>query len=142
MGVWVTAWARWELHRAIKIADDAGVFVYSDTDSVKYIGALDLSGYNEAAMLRSLQSGAYADDRDGKRHYMGVYEPEYDEEIPAFITWGAKKYAYQTADGQLHITISGVDKQKGAVELAERGGLEALAPGFCFPGRWRHGQYI
>lgn len=137
VGVWVTAWARWELHRAIKIADDGGGFVYSDTDSVKYVGDLDLSDYNKSAMLRSLQSGAWADDQDGVRHYMGVYEPEYDGPLPAFVTWGAKKYAYLDPDGELHITISGVDKVKGAAELAEKGGIKALAPGFRIPGRRR-----
>ena len=35
-------------------------------------------------------------------------------------------------DGKLHITISGVNKTKGAEELEAAGGLDALEDGFVF----------
>lgn len=118
-GVYVTAWARWELRKALwKVGRWA---VYCDTDSVKYIGDADFSQMNKEYVEASKKSGAYATDAKGVTHYMGVYEDEgvYDR----FATLGAKKYAFEK-NGKLHITIAGVNKAKGAEELAENGGLE------------------
>lgn len=132
-GVWCTALARYELYRGIKLAayqrgGQYHDFVYCDTDSVKYIGAVDWSGYNAEKIQASTESGAYADDINGKRHYMGVYESEGE---CTFKSCGSKKYAY-IQNGKLKVTIAGVDKKKGAIELAARGGLEALEDGFVF----------
>lgn len=126
-GVWVTAWARYELRCGIDLAGER--FVYCDTDSVKYIGEMDLNPYNREKVRLSTANGAFADDTNGDRHYMGVYEN--DGEYTRFITYGAKKYAYEDDTG-LHITIAGVGKKKGAKELSDAGGLEALKTGFVF----------
>lgn len=124
-GVWVTSWARFELHEMCKIVGED--FVYCDTDSVKFIGEHDFTAYNERCKAASLESGAFADDPAGKRHYMGVAEDEgiYRE----FKTLGAKKYVYTDSSGKLHITIAGVNKDKGPEEL---GSIENFAPGFTF----------
>lgn len=126
-GVWVTAWSRLRLEEGIRLVGDD--FVYCDTDSVKYLGEHDWTKYNVKRKLDSKDSGAYADDPKGKRHYMGVYESEgtYEE----FSTLGAKKYVYRQ-DGKLHITISGVAKKEGAAELEENGGITAFKEGFIF----------
>ena len=60
---------------------------------------------------------------------MGVYEHDgsYDE----FITLGAKKYCYTDRKG-LHLTVAGVNKKKGAVELLQHGGLSAFHDGMIF----------
>lgn len=129
LGVWTTAWARYELQRAIDQAGDK--FVYADTDSVKFIGDLDLSEYNRERVNESLWHGAYADDPAGVRHYMGVYEN--DGSYDRFVTLGAKKYAYET-NGKLHITVAGVGKEAGAAELQQAGGLDAFREGFTFSG--------
>lgn len=126
-GVWVTAHARRELQEMIDLAGDN--FVYTDTDSVKYIGDLDLTEYNDRIRQRSVSNGAYADDAAGKRHYMGVFEKEADYD--RFITLGAKKYAYDQ-DGHCHVTCAGVNKEKGGPELEKAGGLEAFRNGMCF----------
>ena len=135
-GVWVAAWARYRLEEVIQMAHHAvdpatglefNGFVYSDTDSVKYLGTLPgLEAYNKEARRRAEEVGAVADDPSGKRHYMGEYESEgcYDR----FVTLGAKKYAAEK-NGKLEITISGVDKSAGAVEL---GSLENMYVGFRF----------
>lgn len=125
-GVWVTAWARYRLHegRLLVGAD----FVYCDTDSVKsmnnYAAAFD--EYNKRRIADSTKNGAFAYDKNGKIHYMGVYELDgvYDK----FVTMGAKKYAYEK-DGDIHITVSGVAKKEGAKELKT---LENFADGFTF----------
>ena len=124
-GVWVTAWARFELHEMCKVVGED--FIYCDTDSVKYIGVHDFTAYNERCKAASIKSGAFADDPSGKRHYMGVAETEgtYKE----FKTLGAKKYAYTDDAGKLHITIAGVNKEKGPGEL---GSIDNFKPGFTF----------
>ena len=67
---------------------------------------------------RNIDFERYApSDIKGISHLLGVFECEtgkgrsvtYDE----FITQGAKKYAY-SVDGEIHITVSGVPKSKGA----------------------------
>lgn len=135
-GIWVTAWARYRLEEGIRLAaagaaDMRSDFVYCDTDSVKYIGEVDWTAYNEERKADSLASGAYADDIHGKTHYMGVYEP--DKGYPAtFATRGAKKYAVLHPDGTLEATISGVTKRRhgdqitGGEELEHHGGLSAF----------------
>lgn len=128
-GVWVTAWARYELEEGLKIAGHN--FVYCDTDSVKYIGNCDFTAYNLEKEKRSKETGAYATDKHGETFYMGVYESDgcYSE----FATMGAKKYVYrETQDGETHCTIAGVNKKLGGKELDKHGGMMAFRRGFVF----------
>lgn len=131
IGVWVTAWARYELHEGIRLIDECpynsdGIynaeFCYCDTDSIFYSGDIDWSGYNKIRMDRSKKNGAFATDRKGKPHYMGVMEPEDDAKL--FATMGAKKYVILDDCGTLHITIAGVAKKEGATELQKQGGIQ------------------
>ena len=126
-GVWITAYARLRLQEGLQLAGDNGV--YCDTDSVKYVGEIDWTAYNAKRVKDSTRNGAFADDPNGTRHFMGVFEFEgtYDR----FITLGAKKYAAEE-NGELHITISGVNKKEGGKELAAAGGLEAFREGMVF----------
>lgn len=123
-GVWITAWARYHLEEAIRLAGDN--FVYCDTDSVKYHGDVDFSTINEEAYKESMASGSQATDKSGITYYMGVFEDEgrYDE----FKTLGAKKYCY-VKDKKLYITVAGVGKTKGADEL---GTIENFKEGFTW----------
>ena len=127
-GVWCTAWARLRLEEGIRLAGDG--FIYADTDSVKYIGDIDFTGYNNERIRDSEKSGAFAKDPSGTMHHMGVYE--YEGEYTEFKTWGAKKYAYRDTKGKLHCVISGVSKRDGGPELERAGGLSAFKPGFVF----------
>lgn len=130
-GVWTTAHARMELEKALNIVGPER-FVYCDTDSVKFIddGKLSFKAYNESRKRDSKQNGGVAEDPKGHKHYLGVYENE--GTYKRFITMGAKKYAYEDAAGELHITVAGVSKYKGAAELARRGGLDAFKEGFIW----------
>lgn len=125
-GVWVTAWARYRLHEGRRLVD--ADFVYCDTDSVKslnnYASAFD--EYNKQRIADSTKNGAFAYDKNGDIHYMGVYE--LDGAYDKFVTMGAKKYAYEK-DGDIHITVSGVSKKEGAKELKT---LENFVDGFTF----------
>lgn len=127
-GVWTTAWARYELEEAIRLAGNG--FIYCDTDSVKYIGDADFTQLNERLKRRSKENGAAAKDPKGKVHYLGVWE--YEGKYKTFKTLGAKKYVYTDEDDNVHVTIAGVNKKKGAEELAKRGGVTAFRPGFVF----------
>lgn len=136
-GVWVTAWARYRLEEGIQLAHgdvndpNAPQFVYCDTDSVKYLGEIDLNKFNSERIKDSKRSGAYATDPQGITHYMGVYEKEHD--MCEFRTMGAKKYVYrETPDDKLICTIAGVSKSLGGKELEEHGGITAFHEGFTF----------
>jgi len=134
LGVWVTAWARYWLERAIRlIVDTPGAeFLYTDTDSVKFTGNVNFNALNKEIQKASEKSESWAIDTHGKIHYMGVYEQElgYSE----FATMGAKKYIYkyEGPDEKIHVTIAGVDKQKGGPELMKHGGMKAFKSGFTF----------
>lgn len=113
-GVWVTARAREHLQKGI---DLCGInFVYCDTDSCKYIGdAVDWEILNKEVRKNAEKNNTYAVDPNGVKHYMGLFEKE--EHMKEFKTLGSKKYAYITDDNKLHITIAGVNKHIGAIEL-------------------------
>ena len=128
-GVWTTCWCRFELECAMDLVGQER-FVYCDTDSVKYIGDVDFSRFNDIRKRKASDSGAVATDPKGIRHYLGVME--HDADYIEFATMGAKKYAYRYPDGRLGITIAGVNKTKGAAELEKAGGLKAFKEGFVF----------
>lgn len=105
-GVYTTAYARKQLQDAIKLCGDR--IVYCDTDSVKVLGDIDISGLNSKLKQTAIRMKAYADDMHGNRHYIGVFESDghYDQ----FITQGAKRYAY-IENGKMGITVAGVSKK-------------------------------
>lgn len=142
-GVYTTSLARAALQEAIDIAGDK--MLYCDTDSVKTIGPVDLSRLNEKRQNMAVDNKAFADDKKGNRHYMGVFE--LDGVYRRFITCGAKRYAYETErcryadtckNGKmcgLHITVSGVSKAINektgfAFAVEEMGCLENFKPGY------------
>ena len=145
-GVYCTAHARACLERAIGICHDQsayGDFLYCDTDSVYFYGDKDFSALNADAEEESQRNRAYAVDINHVTRFMGVME--IDKVMSSFKTLGAKKYAYIDKKG-LRITIAGVNKSKGAAELAAAAadanktrdpnhqidGLTVLSEGFVF----------
>lgn len=130
-GVWTTARARERLQIMIDAVHESphAEFVYTDTDSVKYIGEYDLEIINKELRQTAIENGAYASDLAGDVHYMGVYE--YEGTYKRFETMGAKSYVYEDENG-LHITIAGVPKEAGALELARMGGFDAYKIGTVF----------
>lgn len=128
-GVYTTAYSRAQLQRAIKLSGKQ--IIYCDTDSVKVQGSVDIERLNKEQLQKAINAGAYADDRKGIRHYIGLFEQ--DAKYDRFITQGAKRYAYEK-DGHLGVTVSGVTKLRNektgeyfAVE--ELGRLENFKPG-------------
>ena len=133
-GVWTTARARERLQLMIDAVHESGgsEFVYTDTDSVKYIGDFNLETVNDKLRQIAEENSAYADDVKGLRHYMGIYEYEKKNFGVRFETLGAKSYIYEDRKGEMHITIAGVPKKEGAAELVKMGGFSAYNIGTVF----------
>lgn len=131
-GCYTTALSRAQLQRAIDLCGSK--IVYCDTDSVKVIGNIDINQLNDQLLKKAERVGAYADDRKGRRHYIGIFED--DGHYDRFITQGAKRYAYET-DGHIGVTVSGVTKKRNektgeyyAVEELKT--LERFRPGMIW----------
>ena len=127
-GVYNTALARKQLQDAIKLCGSR--IVYCDTDSVKTAGPVNINVLNQKLKSVAVQRKAYADDMNGHRHYIGLFED--DGHYDKFITQGAKRYAYQIGE-KLGVTVAGVSKkinEKTGISFAveELGCLENFKP--------------
>lgn len=121
-GVWVTAWARYELLMQVSsINEDV---IYCDTDSIKFINynkhqnSINNQNHNIIQNLEKTLKRFNIDtsfltpcDIYGKKHTLGVWDYEgcYDK----FKTLGAKRYCYEKFYKPLNrkyfqITISGI----------------------------------
>ena len=143
-GVYTTALARAQLQRAIDLCGQQ--IIYCDTDSVKVKGKVPIEKLNDVQLKKAINAKAYADDKNGKRHYIGLFEE--DAHYEKFITQGAKRYAYikpgckykDCPDYNLchmGVTVSGVTKQKNeetgrAFAVEELGSLENFHPGMVW----------
>lgn len=119
-GVWVTAYARYNLIKNVMKEDK--YVIYCDTDSMKLRKGYDpevIKIYNDFVERKikfvsnnlKIPLNKFApSDVKGHKHLLGIFEQDaiYEE----FITQGAKKYAYKK-DNEINITVSGVPK-KGA----------------------------
>lgn len=109
--------------------------IYCDTDSIKFIGdhRADFNKINEVLQAKAIEAGAYADNREGKRYYLGTWDPEHD--MIRFKTLGAKKYIYEEWDYKdgsweknIYSTIAGVNKERGR-EYFQKYGFTAFKDG-------------
>ena len=100
-GVWVTAWARWELlHTVYKIGDDV---VYCDTDSIKYLNNHDdiieednkrilEENYTIQKLYNIPESYFSPKTIKGKTKPLGLWDKE--DDYAYFKTLGAKRYCF------------------------------------------------
>lgn len=117
-GVWITAYARNNLLKNLMKLDE--YVIYSDTDSLKLKHGYDkkvIEDYNKfvenkikyvSEVLKIPYEKFAPKDIKGKERMLGLFDD--DGHYKRFITQGAKKYAYETEDSELHITVSGVPK--------------------------------
>lgn len=130
-GIFVTSWARMRLHQMYDIVGKD--LVYGDTDSAKIVNAerhrKAIDELNEHLRQEAEKKGAYADDRNGVRHYMGVWE--YDGKYDELKTLGAKKYVVKVGK-KCYSTIAGVSKKAGQ-QFFEKHGLKAFSIGTTIP---------
>lgn len=135
IGVWVTAWARYELWDVLKKLDK--IALYTDTDSIKFKNkpwAWDIinshnrkiQGLTErAATHAGLSSDLWCpvspdkEEEDGqgnkvikkgKPQHLGFFDREHD--ASEFKTLGAKRYCYKdTKTGKMTFTVAGLPKK-------------------------------
>ncbi len=118
-GVWVTAYARYNLFTGIcEFKED---YIYSDTDSIKcqnYENHMDyINGYNNMIIKkleRALEhhkidkSLIRPKNKYGKEKPLGVWT---DEGVyTRFKTLGAKRYMTEDENGRISITVAGLNK--------------------------------
>lgn len=129
-GLFVTAICRTNLQKAVdKIGLDC---VYIDTDSLKYCGSHDevFEHINQEMIDWCIKNDIINYVEVGNhKYFLGLFDKEkgYDE----FVTLGAKKYAFNQ-NGQIGITVAGLNKKSGAQELERKGGLSIFKIGTEF----------
>lgn len=137
-GVWVPAYqrqAQWSF-----VYDLDSYIAYMDTDCHKYFWddytENVFEKYNKQVRIRQEEVAKELDvsidlfrpiTPKGVQKSLGEYtiETEYKE----FKTLGAKRYAYKDNNDTIHITVSGVNKEKGATQLKN---LEEFKDGYIF----------
>ena len=127
-GVFVTAYARKNLWTGIiAMGKD---YVYSDTDSIKYLNYEKhtdyVKWYNEMTRAKlETMCEYYKLDKNllspktqkGKVKLIGMWD--YEGTYSRFKTLGAKRYLVQEGD-KLHLTVAGLSKQNGIKYLIEQ----------------------
>lgn len=143
-GVWVTAYARRNLFTAIyELQSD---YIYSDTDSVKFINMEKhkqyFDNYNEwvvRKLHRAMEYHGFDYERvqpltiDGIRKTIGVWD--YDGHYIKFRTLGAKRYMVLTDKGY-SLTVSGVNKKTAIPYLVKKYGdgiMDEFKDGLIIP---------
>lgn len=137
-GVWIPAYQRESLWGFVYDLDS--YIVYMDTDCQKYIyddyTESIFDNYNKKIRARQEEIAKELDisidsfrpvTPKGVQKSLGEYtiETSYKE----FKTIGAKRYAYKDDKDIIHITVSGVNKEKGATQLKN---LEEFKDGYVF----------
>lgn len=130
-GVWVSAWARYELLSFVnRIETEVGnKVIYCDTDSIKYIHDPQIdelvSQYNDKQIgifkgIAQQYNYNIPSTQDGAKAYLGVFDN--DGSYSKFKTLGAKRYVYTMANKHgtedFKITIAGLSKKVGGDYIA------------------------
>ena len=147
--IYITAYARKNVFSAIlELGTD---YIYSDTDSVKYLNheahAAYFEKYNrniEKKMQKAMAAHGLPENAWKPKTVKGVEKPlgfwDREPDMLAFKTLGAKRYIYMDTERNLHITIAGVNKKRGAEYLERRfgkyGAFRAFDYGLEIPPEW------
>ena len=118
-GIFVTAWARFFLWKAILYLKED--YRYSDTDSVKFVNyekhKAYFENYNRKLSIRLQKVMRLLDipfekcapkTIQGTTKHIGFFE--FEGLYKRFKYLGAKRYLYEDQSGELHLTVSGVNK--------------------------------
>lgn len=133
-GIYVTAIARYRLWQLIMHCDMD--LLYTDTDSIFYIGDYDFKWFDTeiTERLRNACNATGLDfnktrplDSKGNIQPLGILSDEPD--CIEFKTLGAKKYVERRIDGKLYLTVSGINK--GAVDCLNDD-MDNFDDGFIF----------
>ena len=127
-GVWVTAYARYNLWSGIlALGDD---YVYSDTDSIKLLNYNEhleyFEKYDTILKKRQLQMMNHynlnpdllsPETIQGHKKHIGVWD--FEGTHTQFKTLGAKRYL-ENDNGNLTLTVAGLSKQNGLKYMIEK----------------------
>ena len=129
-GVWVTAYARFNLWTGILAM---GLdYVYSDTDSIKFLNYEEhktyIELYNQELKEKQLKVIEYY-NLDPKlfnpKTIQGIEKPlgvwDYEGTYERFKTLGAKRYLLEES-GELELTVSGLSKRNGLDYMKQKAG--------------------
>ena len=126
-GVWVTAYARYNLWTAITACKTD--YIYSDTDSVKILNKDKhipyFKGYNEmiikkieyVSKLRDIPKSKFM-PRTIKGDVKIIGQWDYEGTYSKFKTLGAKRYMVEE-DGKVNITVAGLNKRQAVPYLID-----------------------
>ena len=130
-GVYITAYARRNLFTAIlELKND---YLYSDTDSVKFINYNKhkeyFENYNKQIVEKIDATLKFYNidieesrpmNKKGKKKQIGVWDWETEKaKYTKFKTLGAKRYMYEQND-VIHTTIAGLSKKEGAKYISQQ----------------------
>lgn len=134
-GIFCTALVRRTVASAILAFGDS--YIYSDTDSIKATDAAKhidyINKYNEYIKRQIMKvSKHYNINPDlfmpktikGQTKILGIWEKETEKPWKNFKSLGAKRYMILTADDELTLTVSGVNKKAAIPYLLEMYGKE------------------
>lgn len=139
VGVFVTAYARRNLWTGIL---NAGTdYVYSDTDSIKLLNYDEHKNYFEtynnevikklelACEHHKISWGTVAPKTiKGVEKILGVWD--YDGYYKRFKTLGAKRYMVENENGEISLTVSGLNKKIAVPYLLEKYGRDGIFEAF------------
>lgn len=145
-GVWVTAYARYNLFTAI--VECAHDYVYTDTDSIKTLHGDNhteyINAYNRHIIAKLEKAMKYHDlpiemikpkTKYGVEKPLGVWD--YEGRCSKFKTLGAKRYLYLDSSGH-HLTVAGLTKKTALQymlfgDLEERSVFDEFSEGLYIP---------
>lgn len=135
-GVWVTAWARFELFKGIdKIGEDV---VYCDTDSIKFLNYNKYKNWIEEYNQKTIEDlkktanfynfdsiSIFPKNSKNEISVLGVwdFEGKYDK----FKTLGAKRYAFEKNE-KFSITVSGLNKKTACPYILAKSKKSKISP--------------
>lgn len=142
-GIWVTSYAREQTLDAV--AELGGDYLYSDTDSVKYLNPDDheeyFEKYNQIITEKSRKAAEtlgidfelyHPKTKEGIPKPLGHWETDADL-MPSFKSLGAKRYLYTDRSGELHLTCAGLDKDAAEYIKNEPDPFEFFSNGMHIP---------
>ena len=144
-GVWVTAYAQRNLFTAIyELQED---YIYSDTDSVKFVNYEKHKQYFEEyntrvsiKLKRAMEHHGFDYHRVTPKTNKGIEKLlgawDYEQTYRKFKTLGAKRYMVQEESGKYNLTVSGVNKKTAIPYLLDKYGeqiMEEFRDGLVIP---------
>lgn len=139
VGVFVTAYARRNLWRGIlAVGDD---YIYADTDSIKLLNYEQHKDYFESynnevidRLQRACDFHRFDISRVQPRTIKGTVKTlgvwDFDGHYKRFKTLGAKRYMVEHDDGEISLTVSGLNKKKAIPYLLEQYGRDGIFDAF------------